>query len=222
MNRWIASPPPALELAAALAQIEIIRRDIRDLRELLADRRLERARIAFNYELAALRFKAALLRHAEYWGKAGFRQDQPRWPKGSGEISGRWSGGAGTASGGGVIAVAGPTRGGHHFVPRKVFEKEPLRPETWKVFDQSVTGPLNAGHHKTSREHDIYNDAVRDHYNRFLRENGIRSEDMTPDQARRLVDEVKRSSDPRVRGFNMRIYMREIIYWLRRTPRGSE
>jgi hypothetical protein len=61
-----------------------------------------------------------------------------------------------------------------------------------------------------------------DHYNRFLRENGIRPEDMTPDQARSLVDEVKRSSDPRVRGFNMRIYMREIIYWLRRTPRGSE
>lgn len=28
-------------------------------------------------------------------GKAGFRPDQPRWSKGSGEISGRWSGGAG-------------------------------------------------------------------------------------------------------------------------------
>lgn len=27
--------------------------------------------------------------------RAGFRPDQPRWPKGSGDISGRWSGGAG-------------------------------------------------------------------------------------------------------------------------------
>ena len=27
--------------------------------------------------------------------KAGFRPDQPRWPKGRGDISGRWSGGAG-------------------------------------------------------------------------------------------------------------------------------
>ena len=27
--------------------------------------------------------------------KAGFRPDQPRWSKGSGDISGRWSGGAG-------------------------------------------------------------------------------------------------------------------------------
>jgi hypothetical protein len=30
--------------------------------------------------------------------KAGFRPDQPRWPKGSGDESGRWSGGAGTES----------------------------------------------------------------------------------------------------------------------------
>jgi hypothetical protein len=30
--------------------------------------------------------------------KAGFRPDQPRWPKGSGEQGGRWSGGAGTGS----------------------------------------------------------------------------------------------------------------------------
>ncbi|HEY1983329.1 MAG TPA: hypothetical protein VGH13_24875 [Xanthobacteraceae bacterium] len=27
--------------------------------------------------------------------KAGYRPDQPRWPRGSGDISGRWSGGAG-------------------------------------------------------------------------------------------------------------------------------
>ena len=31
--------------------------------------------------------------------KAGFRADQPRWPKRSGEHSGRWSGGAGTGGG---------------------------------------------------------------------------------------------------------------------------
>src|SRR6202034_998767 len=29
--------------------------------------------------------------------KAGFRPDQPRWPRGSGDVSGRWSGGAGEA-----------------------------------------------------------------------------------------------------------------------------
>jgi hypothetical protein len=215
------TPPPVSDLATAEAQIAAIRREIRQLREFLAGRRFERVRCTYNYELAALRFKAALARCAHYSRKAGFRQDQPRWPKDSGRNSGRWSGGAGTLPGAGAT-TAGPTRGGHHFVPRKIFEKEPLRPETRKVFEQDVTGPLNAGRHQTSREHDIYNGAVYDHYNRFLREYGIRPEDMTPDQARRLVDEVKRSGDPRVRGFNMRIYMREIMYWLRRTPRGSE
>jgi hypothetical protein len=34
----------------------------------------------------------------DFHHKAGFRPDQPRWPKGSGEDSGRWSGGAGTGS----------------------------------------------------------------------------------------------------------------------------
>ena len=42
------------------------------------------------------------------------------------------------------------------------------------------------------------------------------------DQARKFVDEVKRSTNPRVRNLNMRIYMREIMYWLRRIPRGNE
>lgn len=97
-----------------------------------------------------------------------------------------------------------------------------MRPETRKVFEQSVTGPLHGEAHKNSKEHSIYNDAVREHYDRFLRDNGIGSEQMSPDHARKLVDEVKRSGDPRIRGLNMRIYMREIMYYLRRTPRIEE
>ncbi|MEJ0078197.1 MAG: hypothetical protein WDO17_22705 [Alphaproteobacteria bacterium] len=45
---------------------------------------------------------------------------------------------------------------------------------------------------------------------------------MTPEQARKFLDDVKRSSDPRIRPFNMRLYMREIMYWMRRGPRGRE
>ena len=44
---------------------------------------------------------------------------------------------------------------------------------------------------------------------------------MTPDQARDFVKEIKQSSDPRVRGFNLRIYRNEMRYWLRRAPRGD-
>jgi len=189
-----------------------------DPRDLAAERE---ALVRLRSELAALKAELKFHRLLRE-GKAGFRQDQPRWPKESGEISGRWSGGAGTAPAGADPKPSGPAGGGHHFVPREIFDNEPLRPETRRVFEQNVTGPLNAGPHRNSKEHGTYNDAVSEHYSRFLRENGIRPEDMTPDQARRLVEEVKRSSDPRVRGFNMRIYMREILYWLRRVPRGNE
>ena len=160
-----------------------------------------------------------LARYVELDETAGFRQDQPRWPKGSGDDSGRWSGGAGTAP---PQTGAAPPRGGHHFVPRAVFGKQPLRPETQKVFEQGVTGPLKTGPHQNSHEHFIYNEAAAEHYNRFLRGNGIRSEDMTPDQARKFLEEVKRSGDPRIRNFNLNIFKREFLYLLRRFPRRSE
>lgn len=50
-------------------------------------------------------------------GKTGFREDQPRWPRGSGRRSGRWSGGAGLAAG---RIVSARLRGGHHYVPRNI------------------------------------------------------------------------------------------------------
>ena len=115
-------------------------------------------------------------------GKAGFKLDQPRWPKGSGDDSGRWSGGAGTASPGIGHNSGQATRGGHHFVPRKIFDNEPLRPETRKVFEDGVTGPLRGGRHQNSKEHSTYNEAVYEHYQTFLHNNGIRPEEMTPEQ----------------------------------------
>ncbi len=49
-------------------------------------------------EFAALRADLERTVRDYYARKAGFRQDQPRWPKRSGVDSGRWSGGAGTGS----------------------------------------------------------------------------------------------------------------------------
>src|SRR3972149_4331982 len=49
-------------------------------------------------EFAALRADWERTISDYYARKAGFRQDQPRWPKRSGRISGRWSGGAGDGS----------------------------------------------------------------------------------------------------------------------------
>jgi len=154
--------------------------------------------------------------------KAGFRHDQPRVPAGNPE-GGRWTTGAGAAQPG-VVNNSNLTRGGHHFVTRDIFDDPVLRlrPETRKVFEQGVTGPLNAGPHRWDREHKTYNQAVRELFNRFLDANRTTSEEMTPDHARRFLDEVKRSTDPRIRGLNIRIYMREVIFWMRRAPRGSD
>ncbi len=64
-----------------------IRREISELGEMLAVRRLEKACRDIKYQLAAARFETALVRHAVVCRKAGFRQDQPRWPKDSGRAA---------------------------------------------------------------------------------------------------------------------------------------
>jgi len=200
-----ASEPTREEIATEKAAYEEYQTKLAELRWMLADLKLD----------------PTLQRFREKANKANFNPSQPRWPKGSGEDSGRWSGDSGIGTAGAGHNSGAPTRGGHHFVPRKLFEKEPLRPETLKVFEEAVTGPLNAGPHRRDKDHDIYSDAVIERYRRFLDENRTRSEELTPDQARKFVDEVKRSSDPRIRGLNLRIYMREIMYWLRRGPRSE-
>ncbi|MEI8276552.1 MAG: hypothetical protein WCG00_11210 [Hyphomicrobiales bacterium] len=73
-----------------------VSRQIREVKELLAARRFEREIFDLKYGLAALRFQVAALRFGHVCQKAGFKEDQPRWPEGSGDNSGRWSGGAGS------------------------------------------------------------------------------------------------------------------------------
>jgi hypothetical protein len=155
-----------------------------------------------NYALARRIFRTSL---REEFYKAGFRSDQPRWRRGSGRRSGRWSGGAG-----GVITDQAyrRLRGGHHYVPREIFDdlfkKNQLRPETRKVFDEAVTGPLPKGLHKNDRPHREYTKAVLGLWHQFLGRLGIRSEDMTPDQARKFIHEVLHSDDPRISLYNGR------------------
>jgi hypothetical protein len=128
------------------------------------------------------------------------------------------SGGAGTAP---PQEGAAPPRGGHHYVPRKVFENKQLNlsTEAQKVFDRGRTGPLQGQVHRGGKDHDEYNRAVREHMLRYLRDNGIRPEAMTAEQANKFLDEVKRSRDPRIRDFNLRIFRREFLFQLRRGPR---
>jgi hypothetical protein len=197
--------------------------------------------------IAFARFKRAALRRviAEHLlRKAGFRPDQPRWPAGSGRISGRWSGGAGT---GGPVDPeperATPTLtdetpdgswkpgaqyaagDGHHHVPRRVFESKEysFRPETRKVFEEAKTGPLtDPNSNRYDRMHRALNDAVKEALDRYLERHKISSSQMTPAQAQDFVQEIKSSTDPRIRRFYDRMLYREWRYWLRRVPRGID
>ncbi|HTQ30641.1 MAG TPA: hypothetical protein VMI53_05470 [Opitutaceae bacterium] len=197
-----------------------IRGQIGELGPILERRNWERDCLAIKYQLAALRFEIALLRRDYVSRKAGFRSDQPRWPRNSGQLGGRWSGGAGTAASG--VSRAKPRSPGHHLVTKEIYLNEPFRPEVRDVFEEATIGPLRAQVHNNGEGHPEYNKAVRDAFDRFKAGNGIlRSEDMTVEQARRFVDEIRGSSDPRIRLFNWRIIMRELRFYMRR-GRGTE
>lgn len=79
--------------------------------------------LGMRRELAALRADWWLAISDIYARKAGSRPSQPRWPKGHGDESGRWSGGPGTgapATGGTLPAVI---REGTILYPEKSFKK---------------------------------------------------------------------------------------------------
>ncbi len=173
-----------------------------------------------RWEIAAFRLKAALVRWALQERKAGFDPSQPR------DDIGRWTDGSGSVGHEltDISAARRPRLGskpdGHHFVHHSLYSKLPLPPETRKVFDEAKTGRLYATPpHGWDREHAIYNKAVEEHFYRFIANNNIQIERMTPDQAQQFVSEIKSSNDTRIRDFNTKIMMREWQYWMRRGPR---
>jgi len=112
---------------------------------------------------------------------------------------------------------------GHHWVPKGVYEKEPLKPETKKVFDNAISGPLaDNSVNRWNAEHRKYNDAVQETFNAFLQKNNIAPQQMTPEQAQQLVEEVLGSPDPRIRGLKTKIMRQMLRYFLLRGPRGGD
>ena len=82
--------------------LELMRHEIGGLQQLLAARRQVAICRDVKHQLASVRFETAKLRHDLLCRKAGYKDDQPRWPGGTpGEPKpgGRWSGGAGTGPG---------------------------------------------------------------------------------------------------------------------------
>jgi hypothetical protein len=116
--------------------------------------------------------------------------------------------------------------GGHHEMPKGVYSKWNLSPETEKVFNQSTTGELPKGLARADAdgvtrshywsgprgEHGIYNQAVAELSENFMSERNINPESMTPDQARDLLKAIRESDDPRIRGYNRMIRMLRKVF----------
>jgi hypothetical protein len=159
--------------------------------------------------------------------KDGFDPDQPR------DDDGRWTDGdtGGEPSAFAeeyidpVIAELEEIAWGHHKVPRGVFnsEKYDFPDDVLDVFENATTGQLNdPSSNYFDGVHRDYSKAVEEQLDEFLERNKIRGSDMTPEHARSFTKEIEKSSDPRIRRFNMRLLMRESLYWYRRGPRGRE
>jgi hypothetical protein len=67
-----------------------------------------------------------------------------------------------------------------------------------------------------------YSQAVEELVNRFIHEQNIRPEQMTPDQARSLLKAVAESQEPRIRVYGEMIKRLRMFYRLRSGARGSE
>ena len=163
--------------------------------------------------------------------KAGFDPNEPRVPANHPD-GGQWTSDDAAAGDSEVISDAPDTgwiagaqyaADGHHWVPKKVYQKEPLRPETRKVFEDTKSGPLaDNSVNRWNAEHRKYNDAVQEDFDAFLQRNRITSQQMTPEQARQFVDEVLGSADPRIRGMRIKVMHQRLRYFLLRGPRGGD
>jgi hypothetical protein len=197
---------------------------------------------AFHDDLMALRREHEALRRAfsevkaELLArKAGFDPSQPRVPAGNAD-GGQWTseGGVGSEgsdrSGRDTDVEFGSARRapgfartrGHHFVARSVFRDRSLSAEARRIFDNATTGRLRGQLHGWSKGHREYNAAVTEALDEFMASRKITGVEMTAGQALEFVDQVKRSSDERIRQFNLNILRQELRYILRFGPRRPE
>ena len=116
---------------------------------------------------------------------------------------------------------------GHHFPPRAAWQDWPLQPETRKVFNNAVSGPIplrlfnpltrdQTFYHHFDDMHRAYNIAVTRLMERYMRRHGITPEAMTPVQAHRIVEAIHASRDPRIRDYNEIVKLVARLFRMRR------
>jgi hypothetical protein len=64
--------------------------------------------------------------------------------------------------------------------------------------------------------------AVGEPMDRFMQENSIKPEQMTPDQARSLLKAIAEAEDPRIRVYGEMLKRMRMFYRLRSGARGNE
>ncbi len=163
--------------------------------------------------------------------KAGFDASEPRVPAGHPD-GGQWPGDSGAAAGDTEIVSDAPdgnwipgaqyAADGHHWVPRAVYAKYPLKPETRKIFEKATSGPLaDDSVNRWTMEHRNYNEAVNEAFTAYMKENNINADQMTPEQAQEVLEGVKGSFDPRIRTLRMKILRQSLRYFWIFGPRGG-
>lgn len=201
---------------AARTSLEDGDEELRRRRAEIASIRRDLAEIARN--VATLRREAPALISSEL-RKYGYNPEEPRAPKGS-PGPGRWTRvAAGEDDPNKSSDAAGPNirfqkyGRGHHWVPRKVFEKRNFSDQV-KAFlaDPSVN--------YNTKEHMACNDAVEKLLDEFLKKNGITEQQMTLSQAEEFLHEVKISSVPAIRNFVVKINREVIRYNMLYGPEG--
>lgn len=121
------------------------------------------------------------------------------------------------------VELSAARRRRHHYFPGQILKNEPLSAETKKIFRDATTGSLlDKRSNQFDLEHRLYDEAVIEKYNDYLARNGLTSQQLIPDQARAFLKEILESKDPRIRNFNMKILLREIMKRGPLRPRGNE
>jgi hypothetical protein len=112
---------------------------------------------------------------------------------------------------------------GHHVVNKAAYQNRGLSEEATKVFQNAKTGKLlEPQNNYFDAMHRQYNVAVSELLDKYLEKHSIEPSRMTGEQARGFVREVLRSTDPRIRDFNLRIFRGEIRAILKRRIGGRE
>ena len=206
------NPAVRLEIAKALRTL------LEDDGERLRQRRAEIASIrqglaGIAQDIAKFRRDALALILSKL-RKYGYNAEEPRVPKYS-PGGGEWTRVAGNDDQN--VASDVPkfqeNAEGHHWIPEAVLKKFKFKPETRKVLETASSGAL-ADPTVTyfHREHRQYNDAVERYIRKFLKENNIAEEELTPEQAETLYIRVRGSNDPVIGGLNRKVLRERLRY----------